>query len=79
MLSLQFLLAIVLCHEVAHAVGYASQITVRQQIAKATKYIVPFLFLRVPPEPFFEEQTMAELVSKPYFLYREVYRLELPP
>ena len=64
MLSLQFYLATVLCHEVAHAVAYASDTTLRQQIVNGKKYLVPFLFVRVPSEPFFEGQSMAEVVSK---------------
>lgn len=64
MLSMQFRLANVLCHEVAHAVVMASDTTFRQQIVDGQKYIVPFIFVRVPPEPFFEGQKMAEMVSK---------------
>ena len=69
MLNLQFHLAIVLCHEVAHAVNFASQSKLRSQMANSQKYIIPSLFLRVPPEPFLEEQTIAEIVSNIILLH----------
>ena len=62
MLNLQFHLAHVLCHEVAHAVNCASQTNRRAQFVQG---------LPLPPEPFLEGQDIAELVSEhqtPLFL-----------
>ena len=55
MLNVQFHLAMNLCHEVAHAVAMATKV----------KNLCPRsgLYLPTPPEPFFGNETIAELVS----------------
>ena len=76
MLNVQFHLAMNLCHEVAHAVAMATK----------TKNLCPRsgLYLSTPPEPFFGNETIAELVSisLTHFLFSILFMsvcMMLPP
>ena len=59
MLSLQFSLAMVLCHEVAHAVGVAKDWKYRLNMVQTRRLEQPDP--QVSPEPFYSDQTSAEL------------------
>ena len=59
MLSVQFSLAMVLCHEVAHAVGLAKDWKSHHNMVRARRLKEPDP--QVSPEPFYGDQTSAEL------------------
>lgn len=60
MLTLNFELAILLCHEAVHAIGHACDWQARLRIMAACKRIQPHQRF-IKHEPFFEDQTIAEL------------------
>lgn len=62
MLNVQFSLAIILCHEMAHVVHIASDFDHRLRVIRAMIADQPIP--EAPPEPFFEDHITAELVSR---------------